>query len=90
MRRGAGAAGRRVAPPRGAVFVEGAEIKRDMMGQERAKEVVELGQARAARDVGRHRDEREPAEDILGEGGEVAARAGLDEQPHAVVVQVPD
>ncbi len=83
-------AGRPVAPPRGAVLVEGAEIKRDVMGRERAKEVVELGQARAARDVGRHRDEREPAEDILGEGGEVAARAGLDEQPHAVVVQVPD
>ena len=55
-----GMPGRRrpVAPPGGTVLVEGVEVQRDVMGRQRAEEVVELGQARAARDVGRHRDER--------------------------------
>ncbi len=56
------------------------------MGEQLADQVVELGDAGPARHVGGDGGHGLAAQDVLDEGGQVAARPGLDKKPRPIGV----
>ena len=81
-----GAGGSEVDPARPAAGVEVRRVEVDPLGEQGRDQVVELGQARPARQVGGDREGRSAPQGVLDEAGEIAPGPDVDEDVEAVGV----